>query len=158
MNNPHRSTNQEQMATASSYFLFVYVWIGLFGLLYLMFKGGFFGFNLGGWLVTSMVCLFFATPVLPGLITRFVILPLFRNLLGREIISTSGCLTALATMVVSILGILFYLPRNLRVSLYFFLGAPIIAALLSGLITYLGRIGIFDSFFSKHWWSSIFHR
>jgi hypothetical protein len=158
MNNPHRSTNQDQMATAGSCFLFVYVWIGLFGLLYLMFRSGFFGFNLGGWLVTGAVCLFFATPVLPGVVTRFVIQPLFRNLLGREMISTAGCLTAIAIMVLSILGIVFFLTRNLRVSFYIFLGSPILAGLLSFIISLLGRSGSGSSLFSKHRWAGIFRR
>lgn len=147
-----RSTNENLLATVSSGFLFVYVWIGLFLLLWAMYNAGFFGYNLAGTLITALLCLFLVTPIVPGLITRFVIHPMFLNLLGQGIISMGGCLTAVIAMLGTGVALIYYLSRDLQIAWFLFLGAPLLAAILAGVISLISRRGGIGNVFRRRRW------
>lgn len=134
-----RSHNEDLLATLTAGLLFVYVWLGLFVLLYFMYQSGFFGYSLGGMLVTGLICLFFITPIVPGLISRFLVKPLFVNLLGREIITISGCISGIVLMLLCGLAMVFFLTRDLQTSWILFLTAPIAGGILASLVSLLGR-------------------
>lgn len=144
-----RSHNEDLLATIASGLLFIYIWLGLFVLLYFMYQAGFFGNSLGGLLLTGGLCLFFVTPIVPGLISRFVIKPIFINLLGREVITSGGCISGIVLMLLSGIVMLFFVSRNLNIAWIIFLSAPVAGGILSGIISLLSRSGNAASFFSK---------
>ncbi|HDQ71852.1 MAG TPA: hypothetical protein ENN19_07115 [Chloroflexi bacterium] len=141
MSDPVHAENRSTLATIAAFISFPYIWLGLFLLLSLMYGGNFFGQDIGGSLVAALLCLGLLNPLLPGLVANFVARPIFLNLLAREIVSTAGCLTGLVGFVVTGLGVLYFLSRNLGVALLIFLSAPVVGGLLAFGVSIAGRGG-----------------
>jgi len=137
-----RSETRTTLSTLAAFISFPYIWLGLFLLLSLMYGGNFFGQGLGGDLVAALLCLGLLNPIVPGLVSTFVARPIFLNLLGRELISTAGCLTGLVGFVLTGLGVLYFLGRDLQTALVIFLIAPVVGGLLAAVISVAGRSGL----------------
>jgi len=136
-----RSETQATLSTLAAIVSFPYIWLGLFLLLSLMYGGNFFGQGLGGDLVAALLCLGLLNPLVPGLVSNFIARPIFLHLLGRELISTAGCLTGLAGLILTGLGVLYFLARDLMMTLVLFLAAPMVGGLLAVVVSAIGRGG-----------------
>lgn len=143
-----QSENRSALAAVSASISFPYIWLGLFLLLSLLYGGNFFGQNWEGDLVAGLLCLGLLNPIVPGLVANFIARPIFLNLLGRELISTAGCLIGLVGFALTGLGVLYFLGRDLRIALIVFLAAPVVGVSLCIAITTIQR-GRFPSASSR---------
>lgn len=134
-----RSENRGILSTVSAAISFPYIWMGLFLLLSLMYGVDFFGEGFGGGLVAGLLCLGLLNPFVPGLISSFVVKPIISNLLGREAVTASGCVTGLVSVAVMGLAILFFITRDPQVALIIFMAAPVVGGILAIIITIAGR-------------------
>ena len=123
--------NISTLVTISAFLSFPYIWLGLFLLLSLMYGGNFFGTEWSGSLVAGLLCLGLLNPVVPGMVSNFIVRPLLLNLLGREIISSAGCLIGLGGFLLTGLGTLYFLSRDLTTAAVIFLAAPAVGSILA---------------------------
>lgn len=141
MDDYQRRENLAGLSKIAASVMFPYIWLGLFLILSLMYQANFFGQGFGGGLVAVLLCIGFLNPLVPGAISNYVVRPIFVNLLTKETISSSGCITGLVGVVVMGLGILFFLARDLNTSLIFFFLTPVVGGVLAVVATLLGRGG-----------------
>jgi len=138
-----QSENRNALAGIAATIAFPYLWLGLFVFLGWLYHVGFFGRDWGSIIVPALLCLVLLTPVVPAALSRFVVRPLFSNLLGREIIAASGCITGLVSVVAAGFATLHFLSRGMfDVAAGLLSAAPIVGALLAGGVTLLSRGGI----------------
>lgn len=136
-----RTENRATFATLAAAISFPYIWLGLYLFLTLLYGANFFGQGFGGGLVAGLLCLGLLNPLVPGLVSTFVARPIFLNLLGREIVSSSGCLVGLAGFALIGLATLYFLARDMTVAVVIFLAAPLVGGLLAFLISTAARSG-----------------
>jgi len=142
MDDQLRSENRSTLATLAAAISFPYIWLGLFLLLSLMYGADFFGRGFEGGLVAGLLCLGLLNPIVPGLVSSFVARPIFFNLLGRELVSSAGCLVGLGGLFLTGLSVLYFLTRDLEMALILFLAAPLVGGLLATVISLAGRGGL----------------
>lgn len=142
MDDSLRTENRGTLATLAAAVSFPYIWLGLYLLLALMYGVNFFGQGLSGGLVAGLLCLGLLNPIVPGLISTFIARPIFLNLLGREIVSTSGCLIGLMVFVLIGLGTLFFIARDLTIAILVFFAAPVAGGALAFVVSAAGRGGL----------------
>ncbi len=137
-----QSENRSTLAGIASALTFPYLWLGLFVLLAWLYNVGFFGRDIGSVIVPGLLCLVFLLPAVPLALTRYIVRPLFSNLLGREIIAAPGCITGLVSVVLAALATIYFLSRGIfDVAGMLLLAAPVVGALLTGGVTLLSRGG-----------------
>lgn len=137
-----QNENRTALAGIASTVAFPYLWLSLFVLLGWLYNIGFFGHELGSLIVPALLCLALLTPAIPAALTRFVVRPMFSNLLGHEIVSHSGCITGLVSVVIAGFATLYFLSRgSFQTAGLLLLGAPVVGALLAGGISLLARGG-----------------
>ncbi len=142
MNDPLQSENRSAMAGIASTITFPYLWFSLFVFLWWLYNIGFFGRNWGGILMMVVLGLLCVIPAVPAALTRFVVRPLFSNLLAREIVSHAGCVTGLISIVLAGFATIYVLSRGgFETALLLLLTAPVVGALLAGGVTLLQRGG-----------------
>ena len=137
-----REENLGTLATISAGLSFPYIWGAMLLLLSWLYRSGFFGADLGGSLVAALLCLGLANPIVPGVISSMAIRPLFRNILGREIVPAPGCIAGLIVFAVTALSVLFFLARNFTVAAILFAVAPIAGLIVTALVTLVARGGL----------------
>jgi hypothetical protein len=137
-----QDANRDMLSSISSFIAFPYIWLGSFVILGLLYRIGFFGRGLGSIVMTGLLGLLLLLPVVPGTMARFVVKPVVHNLLGREIVSSTGCLTGLASVVLAGLAIIFFLSRGgFSTAGWIFLVAPLVGGLLTIGLSLIGRGG-----------------
>lgn len=137
-----QSENRNMLAAIAAGISFPYVWLGLFVFLYWLYRIGFFGYDLGSIILPALICLGLLSPAVPAALTRFVIKPLFSNLLGREVISAPGCISGLVTAVIAGFVSLYLLSRgSFQTAGLFLLLGPLVGAILAGGISLIFRGG-----------------
>lgn len=137
-----QDANRDMLSSVSSFIAFPYIWLGSFVVLGLLYHIGFFGHGLGSIVMTGLLGLLLLLPVVPGTLARFVVKPVVHNLLGREVVSSSGCLTGLASVVLAGLAIIFFLSRGtFSTAGWLFLAAPVVGGLLTIGVSLIGRGG-----------------
>lgn len=139
MSSPLDHENRSTYANIATALAFPYIWIGLFLLLYQLFGFNFFGRGLNGDLVSVVLCFGLLNPAVPGALANYVAKPLFNNLLGREIITTKGCLSGIVTAALGFVLILFFLARDLQTALIIFVAAPVVGGVLALLVSFLAN-------------------
>lgn len=137
-------TNRDSLATISAYVTLPYLWIALFVGLYLLLKSRVL-IGLPGIAVGGVIFLGILTGVVPFFMVRNGIQPFFLNLLGRDMVPVSGCMSGLAAFFLVCFSVLFFIGRDLQLAGILFLGAPLFAALVTFVVTLLFRGGTFRS-------------
>lgn len=142
MSHQLREENIITLASVSAAFSFPYIWGGMILLLAWLYNVEFFGPGMGGTLVAALLCLGLANPIVPGFISSMAVRPMFRNLLGMEIITAPGCVVGLAGFAIVALSVLFFLGRDFELALSLFGVAPVAGSLLSAVISLFTRRGL----------------
>ncbi len=143
MNDPSlQSENRSALAGIASTITFPYLWFSLFVGLWWLYQIGFFGRDWGGILMLVVLGLVCLIPAVPAALTRFVVRPLFSNLLAREVISQGGCVTGLVSIVLAGFAAIYGLSRGaFETTLLPLIAAPVVGALLAGGVSLLQRGG-----------------
>lgn len=137
-------TNRESLATISAYVTIPYLWIVLLVGLYLLLRSRVL-VGVPGIVVAGVICLGVLTGAVPFFMVRNGIQPFFLNLLGRDIVPASGCISGLAAFFLVCFSVLFFIGRDLQLAGILFLGAPFFAALVTFVVTLLMSGGVFRS-------------
>ena len=143
MNDSLHNENRAALAGLASTITFPYLWFSLFVFLGALYNVGFFGRDIGGIIVMALVGLLCVIPAVPLALTRFVVRPLFNNLLGRELISHTGCITGLISIVLAGFVTVYVLSRGgFTTAALLLLAAPVVGALLAAGVSLLTRGGV----------------
>lgn len=137
-----QSENRSTLVGIAALMAFPYIWLGLFVLLYWLYYIGFFGRDLGSLIMLGVLGLLFLIPAIPFALTRFLVRPLFSNLLGREVITTPGCITGLVCVASAGVAAIYFLSRGVfeTVGLLLLL-APVVGSVLAGGVSLITRGG-----------------
>ncbi|HQE91269.1 MAG TPA: hypothetical protein PLH19_00150 [Anaerolineae bacterium] len=142
MNDPLQSENRSALAGIASTITFPYLWFSLFVGLWWLYRIGFFGRDWGSILMLVVLGLVCLIPAVPLALTRFVLRPLFSNLLAREVISHAGCVTGLVSIVLAGFAAIYGLSRGaFETTLLFLLAVPVVGVLLAGGVSLVQRSG-----------------
>ncbi|MBN2003164.1 MAG: hypothetical protein JXA21_07380 [Anaerolineae bacterium] len=142
MNESLQSENRGALAGIASTITFPYLWFSLFVLLWWLYKIGFFGRDWGGILMLVILGLVCLIPAVPLALTRWVVRPLFSNLLAREVIGQGGCVTGLVSIVLAGFAAIYLLSRGaFETTLLLLIAAPVVGGLLAGGVSLLQRGG-----------------
>ncbi len=142
MSDQLQAENRSALAGIASTIAFPYLWFSLFVFLWWLYNIGFFGRNWVGILMMGLLGLVCLIPAVPLALTRFVVRPLFSNVLAREIISQAGCVTGLVSIVLAAFATVFVLSRGgFETALLLLVAAPVVGALLAGGISLVTRGG-----------------
>lgn len=137
-------TNRESLATISAYATIPYLWIALLVGLYLLVSGRVL-VGVPGIAIAAIICLGIFTGMVPFFLVKNAIQPFFLNLLGRDLVPTSGCMGGLAGFFLACFSILFFVGRDLQLASILFLSAPLIGVLVALFVTLLVRGGLFST-------------
>jgi hypothetical protein len=142
MSDQLHTENRSALVGIASTIVFPYLWFSLFVLLWWLYNIGFFGRDWGGILMMVILGLVCLIPAVPLALTRFVVRPVFSNLLAHEIISHAGCVTGLVSIILAGFVTVYILSRGgFETALLLLLAAPVVGALLSGGVSLLTRGG-----------------
>ena len=137
-----QAENRNTLVGVAVLITFPYLWLGLFAVLAWLYHVGFFGRGWGSYIVPGLLCLVFLVPAIPWALTKLLVRPLFTNLLGREIITESGCMVGLVSVVIAGLVAIYLLSRGAFKTVgLLFLSAPFVGGVLAGGVSLLARGG-----------------
>jgi hypothetical protein len=140
MSDQLHSENRKTLVSIASLMAFPYLWLGLFILLGWLYRVGFFGRGIGGFLLLGLLGLMALIPAVPFALTRFVVRPILSNLLGREVITAPGCITGLISVVFAGLAAIYFLSRGtFDTAGMLLLIAPVVGMMLAGGVSLLSR-------------------
>jgi hypothetical protein len=142
MSDQLRSENRGTLVGIASLIAFPYLWLGLFVFLAWLYHIGFFGRGLGSIIILGLLGLLSLIPAVPLALTKFLVRPLFSNLLGREVITVPGCVTGLVSVVSAGFAAIYFLSRGtFGTAGLLLLAAPLIGGLLAGGVSLIARGG-----------------
>lgn len=137
-------TNRESLATISAYVTIPYLWIALLVGLYLLLRGSVL-VGIPGIVLSGLLCLGILTGAVPFFMVKNAVQPFFLNLLGRDLVPASGCVTGLATFFLVCFSVLFFIGRDLQLAATLFFSAPLVGILATFVAVLLVRGGLFKS-------------
>lgn len=142
MNDQLQAENRNALVGVAAVITFPYLWLSLFAFLAWLYHIGFFGRDWGSIIVLGLLGIVFLIPAVPMALTKFIVKPLFSNLLGREIITMPGCITGLVSVVGASFVAIYFLSRGgFGTAGLLLLAMPVVGLLLAGGVSLLARGG-----------------